>query len=139
MAQSGARIRRVWVIAMPLMWWAFVFSMHVITVDPDHVRRIQIPHLDKVVHGFLFMVLAFLTLRSISFFVARQSIHFAAVGALCMAYGALLEFVQSALFDYRMGDVADWLADCGGALLGLWLAGKPFALVFFGHQVGETH
>jgi VanZ family protein len=73
-----------------------------------------IPHVDKVVHGALFLALAASTRW-------RFGPHLAGlVGVL--AYAATSELVQQHWLAHRDGDVRDFAADAVGALLGWLLA-----------------
>lgn len=79
-----------------------------------------IPHLDKIVHAFLFGVLAWLAWRSFRRLGARWPVMLALLGAVLL--GGMLELIQP-MVD-RSGEIEDALADGGGALLAAALWGR---------------
>lgn len=103
------------------IWAAFVFIIHVAPVDTERVSRFDFPFADKWIHGILFFLLAGVSLLARdSKRNMRQSITLIILA--CAGYGALLEWIQFSFTDERSGDVLDWLADLGGALIGLGAA-----------------
>jgi VanZ family protein len=82
----------------------------------------MIPHLDKVVHFAMFAALAFLMFRAISTKLQHQARQMLLVFFVCMAYGALMEYLQAAYFVGRDGDPLDWFADICGALAAIVFA-----------------
>ncbi len=79
-----------------------------------------IPHLDKLVHAFLFGVLAWLAWGSFRRLGARRPVLLALLGAVLL--GGMLELIQP-MVD-RSGELEDALADGGGALLAAALWGR---------------
>ena len=84
---------------------------------------------DKVAHAGLFAVLAY-GLLSVGYHRRGQlqPRHLLLVWWLTMGYGGLIEWLQLEV-PGRSGDLADWLADTIGGLVGatFWLArGRPF-------------
>ena len=71
---------------------------------------------DKVVHGLMFLVLAWCLNRDIS----RRKLLVAAVAAfaLATAYGGLIEVLQGTMQLGRSADVLDFVADVAGAAIG---------------------
>lgn len=79
-----------------------------------------IPNLDKLVHAFLFGVLAWLAPGSFRRLGARRPVMLALLAAVLL--GGMLELIQP-MVD-RSGEVEDALADGGGALLAAALWGR---------------
>jgi len=94
-------------VAVVVLSLVVLFAPH---APSEHV----IPHLDKVVHATLFLLLAGTTHWR---FGDRLPLL-----ATVIAYGALSEVIQGVALPSRDGDVKDALADAVGALLGWWLA-----------------
>jgi VanZ family protein len=78
--------------------------------------------LDKWVHAFLFGVQGVLLAMALLHLRPEGHRNGLLVWAtvLAIAYGALVEVLQSVMGDGRTGDVLDLLADAVGALLGLF-------------------
>ena len=74
---------------------------------------ITIPHIDKVVHGALFAVPAYL--------IRRLTVSWWPVVALA-AHAVVSELIQGAWLPNRAGDPFDLLADGVGIGLGVWAA-----------------
>lgn len=79
-----------------------------------------IPHFDKLVHAFLFGVLAWLACGSLRQIGARWPVMLALLGAVLL--GTMLELIQP-IVD-RSGEFEDALADGGGAFLAAALWGR---------------
>ena len=81
---------------------------------------------DKVIHGTIYAVLGWLTLRAL---VVGESMRFpaGAVAAflICSAYGASDEWHQSVV-PGRESDPYDWLADSAGALIAIVSLYRPY-------------
>lgn len=71
---------------------------------------------DKVVHGLMFLVLAWCLNRDLS--RQKSLIISAAAFALATAYGGLIEILQGAMQLGRSADVLDFAADAAGAIFG---------------------
>ncbi len=112
----------------PVLWAAlWALGILVLTLMPASdvpawpwAERVQ---LDKWVHAFLFGVqgvllgLALIRMRP----SGNRTGLLVLATLLAIAYGGLIEVLQSLLGDGRTGDVMDLLADAAGALLGLAL------------------
>lgn len=79
-----------------------------------------IPNVDKLVHAFLFGVLAWLASGSFRRLGARRPVMLALLAAVLL--GGMLELIQP-MVD-RSGELEDALADGGGALLAAALWGR---------------
>jgi len=101
-----------------LLWTLLIFVL--LTMDTGSVEKIPaIPNLDKLVHAFLFGILAFLWV----FFLDNRGISaWLPVFLLATLYGAGMEFYQEN-FTSREFEWNDICADSLGALAGAW-AGK---------------
>jgi VanZ family protein len=130
---------RVFAIAVPIVWTAIVFFLHVMPVRLDHESSISIPNADKVVHFGMFGILAFLLARSWEFFkvkISRRQVYL--IILICASYGALLEYLQHIGNAKRDSDVFDWIADLVGTSAGLYMASTKILPLFFRHQIGKT-
>jgi VanZ family protein len=105
-----------------LIWTALIFVLLSIRVDDlNKGSFLNIPHLDKVVHVFLFGILVFLW--------ARRYFHNSSpdvfkkliirIFAMSCLYGIVLEFYQK-YFTQRSFDGGDILADIAGAGISYW-------------------
>jgi VanZ family protein len=113
----------------PALCWAIIIM--VLCGIPGN----QIPELtflqwlkpDKIVHLILFGVFSYLLLRGFNLQKSYSSINKNAVALalfISIAYGALVEVLQSTLFIHRTGDVRDAIANALGAFIGYWLYKK---------------
>jgi VanZ family protein len=101
-----------------LLWTVAVFIL--LTMDTGSVERIPvIPNLDKLVHAFIFGLLAFLWV----YFLGHRRLNaWVSVFLLVTLYGGGMEFYQEN-FTSREFEWEDIYADAIGALAGAW-AGK---------------
>jgi VanZ family protein len=82
---------------------------------------IDIPHLDKIVHFFLFFVLSVVTVKGLSNqksikTLASSPYVYTLIYAVCL--GTIMEPVQHYFIAFRQGDVYDTLANISGATVG---------------------
>ena len=135
MARKRAHVNtHTWTTAALIAWVVVVFFVHVVPIDPNKARSIDIPHFDKLIHFTLFLVLALLALR-------RRVAHPrpmspSAVGwiiLICCVYGIALELFQPLAGTHRSSDVADGIADVLGVLTGVISSRSCRGLLFFGH------
>jgi VanZ family protein len=123
-----------WTTAALIMWVVVVFFVHVVPIDPNKARTIDIPHFDKLIHFTLFLVLVLIALR-------RRVTHprplsSSAVGWIiltCCVYGIALELFQPLAGTHRSSDVVDGIADVLGVLTGVISSRSCRGLLFFGH------
>lgn len=71
---------------------------------------------DKVVHGLMFLVLAWCLNRDLS--RQKSLVTAAAAFALATVYGGLIEILQGAMQLGRSADILDFAADVAGAATG---------------------
>lgn len=109
-------------IAVPLMWAAIVFWLHVGRIpSPDNSSWLP-PHADKLVHFGMFLILGFCHARA-WLYIKHSSMKFLYlfITITSLLYGATLEWLQS-MITYRGADIFDWIADGLGSLMGTWIA-----------------
>jgi len=104
----------------PLLWAALIFwnsSQSDLTVPVT-----LFPHMDKLIHGGVYFILAGLIIRALSVFFQKKTFRkFALITTLLSAgYGATDEWHQ-AFVPGRSCDILDWVADIAGILLALFL------------------
>jgi len=109
-----------------LSWAVLVFAFLSLPVNlllaflfpvSDDPSRWIFPHADKIVHAFLFGVMAFLLFRPFTQAWRYSPLRAAwAAFAVSSLYGLTMELVQSFL-PYRQADAGDVLANAAGAAL----------------------
>ena len=102
-----------------LMSVVVIAAIAYLTLVPSPLPEPPMPlfdGVDKVVHGLMFLVLAWCLNRDIS----RRKLLVAAVAAfaLATAYGGLIEVLQGTMQLGRSADVLDFVADVAGAAIG---------------------
>ncbi len=110
--KNNERLKKQWLSLYWLstfLWASLIFYLSHLPVE--ELPGWQIPYLDKVVHLFLFGVLAFFCFRSVA---GRFSLTF----FLCLLYALSDEFHQS-FIPGRFPDIYDLLADTSGIFLAL--------------------
>jgi VanZ family protein len=80
---------------------------------------LNIPHLDKWVHGSLYFIWGFLCLYEFCIALGRQNKYLLKTFFIGMLLGGLVELYQHTLIPNRMGDVWDFLANDVGLILSL--------------------
>ncbi len=78
---------------------------------------------DKLVHLFLFGVLAFFLVKAFTYpntvYILYNYPRFISI-AISSMYGVLVEIIQEYCIPGRYGDVYDSIADAAGAFIGIW-------------------
>lgn len=98
------------------LWWALIFiGTHIPASLPGGPSFI-----DKFEHASAFFGLAALLCAAYEAWRPRQQWGYCLVFVAAIVYGAIDEWTQS-LVPYRSSDWRDWLADAGGAALGVGL------------------
>jgi VanZ family protein len=109
------RLRLLFWTCLAAGWWALLFVATHVPMDlPGPVTA-----LDKYQHAAAFLGLAVLLCAAYEAWRPRQEWGYFGVFLAAGMYGALDEWTQS--FVGRQSDVLDWLADLGGAALGVGL------------------
>lgn len=109
--------KRIWVIAA-VLWALVIFVLCALPGKDIPNPHIDIPHLDKLVHGGMFFVMSVLLVLSLEHYTPLARIRIYVI-AVCVAfgYGGLMEILQHYCFD-RSGDVWDLWADVIGGIAG---------------------
>jgi VanZ family protein len=68
-------------------------------------------HVDKLVHGVMYGLLAFLLLR--------DKLSILKVFIICTLYGIMMETIQGKFFEHRHFDILDIIANISGSLIGI--------------------
>jgi len=121
-----------WRYNWPVFTWAFIILV-LCGMPGDKIPEmtfLQWLKPDKIVHLFLFGVLSYLMLKGFykqtTFNVLnKNAIVYALI--LSIAYGCLVEFLQSTIFIHRSGDIRDAIANALGALIGYWFYKRSFS------------
>ena len=106
-----------------IVWAAFIAVIcllpHINLSVPRWLDRF---HPDKMVHFFLFLILAILILIGTGIPIRRQWTFFILGFLLFLAmYGGLIELAQGWFTSTRRPEIFDWIADIAGATFGLVL------------------
>ena len=107
-----------------LLWTAVVFVLLMGNWSSPHSIPV-IPHLDKIIHAFLFFILA-VTYLWFSILYKRNpsnrtKLHHRQAVGYAVGVGLLTEVVQEYLLSYRNGDIWDFMADVAGVCLALFI------------------
>ena len=102
-----------------LIWSAFVLILLVIPIKrKTESSFFSLPHFDKVIHLFLFLILSFLWHQYLV--VKHEDIrkrHFIGLFIAVVLYGIMLEYIQ--ILTGRDFDPLDMMANAAGALSGI--------------------
>ena len=108
---TALRYKNVW-----LGLWIFGMLLGVyLSLKPGIVKEQIIPHLDKIIHGFSYAVLAVFA----ACIFEQKNAKLAALLWLVLLSG-LIELAQGYLTTTRSMDLADFAANCVGIALGAW-------------------
>lgn len=113
----GITEKRIWIVAA-VLWISVIFVLCALPASEIPAPRLDIPHLDKVVHGGMFWVMSVLLILPLERYTSltRGRIYAIAVW-VAFGYGGLMEILQYYCFG-RSGDVWDLLADVIGGIAG---------------------
>ncbi len=111
---------------LPALLWA-IFIFWLCTSENKELtapKFFNIPHLDKIAHIAIFLILGYLLMRGF-----KKSMHklqlpkngFIVALILCAAYGLFIELFQHYYTATRVGDGWDFVADMVGACIGLFI------------------
>jgi VanZ family protein len=108
---------------MPALVWALFIAVlcGMPGTSVPHVSWLELLSFDKLVHASLFFVLTTLSYIGIHskykiVYFSAEPIYFGAL-LISIAYGGVLELLQSALFVARSADVYDFFANSFGAIV----------------------
>lgn len=111
-------------LLLPLIGW-LIFCTVLLTIPGDSLpgdNWLNIPHLDKYIHIFLFSVMTILMSRWLlkkGIPYHQGKLYIIICGLLALAYGIGMEYVQKYWVPLRSFDYTDIIADGVGALLGV--------------------
>jgi len=94
-----------------LLWTIIILVLSFIKL-PEATGPELIPYADKLVHFFLYFVLAFL--------LVREGAGKLVTVIILILLGGGVEILQGILTTYRSADFFDFLSDLAGGLLGLY-------------------
>ena len=116
-SMSAFRIRVLW----GLYWLAMFVAMH---IPKDKLPTIRVPGLDKEVHfisyGLLAVLCAWSAVRGGAALTARWHVKWFLVFAM---YAVADELLQGLAVVNRTPDVADWVTDMVGVIVGFCVVG----------------
>jgi VanZ family protein len=108
---------------LPAFLWSVIILLIICIPGSNFPKTpfINIPHLDKLVHAFIFAILAYLLssglYRQKNPYLKKH--HYAISLAAGIVYGIFTEWIQWSYIPGRSGELLDWIADVGGTLAGL--------------------
>jgi VanZ family protein len=108
------RYRKIW---LSLWFFGMLLGLY-LSLKPGVIKEQIIPHLDKIIHGFSYALLA---VFAACIFEQKKSTKLAALLWLVMLSG-LIELAQGYLTSTRTMEFADFLANCAGISLGAYVA-----------------
>lgn len=103
-----------WVIWLIVLGYLFL-------APADEFKKVpfSIPHIDKMIHLFLFLILGLLSAK----LKINKPSKFNKFGTtiISLTYGLLIEYIQTNYTKSRSGDFTDFLADGIGFFIGLYV------------------
>lgn len=118
-----------------LALWIFGMGIGIyLSLMPTTPREQIIPHLDKIIHGFSYALLAVFA----ACIFEQKNAKLAALLWLVLLSG-LIEFAQGYLTTTRSMEFADFIANCIGIGIGIWLATKLNVLLFIERKLQFSH
>ncbi len=123
--QSVMRLRWAAAVGWTLVILLVCWMPKTVVKEAEGRPWLNIPHLDKVVHGVIFVVFGILWLRAQR---TRSRSGYAWVVLLGVVVAVVSELGQNMPWVARDASVADTLTDCAGVAIGILLA--PFSEPF---------
>ncbi len=109
------RYRKIW-----LSLWVFGMLLGLyLSLKPGVIKEQIIPHLDKIIHGFSYALLAIFA----ACIFEQKNAKLAALLWLVL-FSGLIELAQGYLTTTRSMELADFLANCMGITLGAYIASR---------------
>ncbi|MEW4363955.1 VanZ family protein [Aliikangiella maris] len=105
------KYRRFWQI----LFWLVLITIAYLTLTPRPPNPISVQHIDKLYHFVTFFGF------SLIFYIAFKKLGFYRILILSSLLGILIEFIQIYIPN-RGFSIADMVADCIGALVGVFVA-----------------
>lgn len=105
-------------VGMAFVWAFIIFMLCALPGEDIPDPHLNIPHLDKIVHGGMFFIMSLLIVLPFELHTSltTKQIYAIAIG-VALGYGGLIEILQHYFFN-RGGDVWDLLADVAGGVIG---------------------
>jgi len=108
--------------SLPAIIWAFMILVLCIMPSGEDsiLSQWDFPHLDKLIHAWVYSLLGFLSLRAIwpiEGKISKQTLL--AVWVIIGIYGVVIEFLQHYISTGRRFEVWDIIANIGGAAIGI--------------------
>ena len=101
-----------------ILWAAVIFVLCTIPASKIPSSGWNIPLLDKIVHFFMFFVMAVLLYSELNYRTSLKTFHiWIIIILICAVYGGVIEILQESYF-HRTGDIWDWVADVLGTVAG---------------------
>lgn len=85
---------------------------------PSIVSAAKIPHFDKFVHAFSFLLLAIIAWADTRKYTGKRDRAYIVSVLLSVIYGGLIEIIQD-FTNTRSSDILDWIADITGMATGI--------------------
>lgn len=101
---------------LSILWTIIVLYLSLGKMPDNQDVKINIPHLDKVVHFTMYFVYTFFLLLEIK---NRSKIKTFSIVIYAISFGILMEIIQHLLFPYRSGDIYDGIFNSLGAIFSL--------------------
>lgn len=102
-----------------ILWTVFIFIIS--AIPGSTFPKPPVPDFDKLVHSGVYFVLYFLF--AAAFYSRNMKIALKTqfvIALLCVLYGGILEYLQSAFFIMRSGSWLDFLANALGVVVGIF-------------------
>jgi VanZ family protein len=123
---SSLRWKYFWLVV-----WLFGMGMGMyLSIMPTTPREVVIPHLDKLIHGSSYALLAIFA----GCIFEQKSARWKALFWLVL-YGGLIELAQGYLPTGRTMEFADFIANSTGVIVGAYLASRWNMLLFIEHKL----
>lgn len=107
------------ITGLNIIWAGIIFLLCAMPGEDIPTPRLDIPHLDKIVHAGMFFIMSFLLCLYFDKKPLRRPAVYAIAILFAFVYGGLIEILQHFFFQ-RSGDVLDLLADIAGGVTGCW-------------------
>lgn len=107
------------ITGLNIIWAGIIFLLCAMPGEDIPTPRLNIPHLDKIVHAGMFFIMSFLICLHFDKKQLRHKTVYAIAILFAFVYGGLIEILQHFFF-HRSADVLDLLADIAGGITGCW-------------------
>jgi VanZ family protein len=122
------RLARALLTALTAVYWAILFTLTHIPSPPRPPGNIS----DKTEHFIAYGILG--ALLYLTLWVRGVKRTALVVLTVCLAYGAIDEWLQAIPFVHRSCELRDWYADAIGTLVGIVIASAARLLLRYAHH-----